>query len=146
MRTDEIFNMYVTKEGTVEMVKKKVDPKLEPIIDKIEEFDPERAERLRVNYGGVITETSTGSDRVVVGNVSIKPTVKPPGQHSYKVCGNCGKKGAYNYGPLTEPVEYCKYCNPRKAWKKQPELTVTTLSNVPPAKPWYAKLFGFLKG
>ena len=145
--------MYVTKEGTVEMVNKKVDPKLEPIIDKIEEFDPERAERLRVNYSGANLE-DTGPDRVVVGVRSIKTTatrtiVKPPGQHSYKVCGNCGKKGAYNYGlnkPLTESVEYCKYCNPRKAWKKQPELTVTTLSNVPPAKPWYAKLFGFLKG
>ena len=131
------------------MSRKKVDPKLEPILDKIEEFDPERAERLRKNYGGVVTETSTGSDRVVSGNVSIKPTVKPPGQHGYKICSKCGKKGAYNYGPLgsVRPhTEYCKYCNPRKAWKKQPELTVTTLSNVPPAKPWYAKLFGFLKG
>ena len=33
------------------MVKKTVDPKLEPILDKIEEFDPERADRLRDSYG-----------------------------------------------------------------------------------------------
>jgi hypothetical protein len=31
------------------MVKKEVDPLLEPVLDKIESFDPERADRLREN-------------------------------------------------------------------------------------------------
>ena len=125
------------------MVKKDVDPKLEPILDKIEEFDPERADRLRDNYGkepeecpvhgyacptphgkvppigrSVVTETTTSSDGLVISKhtVPVKRVPRPKGQQNYRVCTHCSKKGAYS----SDNAEYCKYCHPRKAWKNVP--------------------------
>ena len=77
------------------MVKKEVDPKLEPVLDKIESFDPERSDRLRENYGkepeacpvhdkvpmpngilsgvgrSVVTETTTSSDGLVISKNTV---------------------------------------------------------------------------
>ena len=146
------------------MVKKKVDPLLEPVLDKIEEFDPERADRLRDNYGkepdacpvhdpapmphgilsGVVTETTTSPDGMVYSKHTIptsllpkadKP-VKPKQQRDdYKICTHCGKKGAYLYDSL----EFCKYCRPKKSWKNIPAGLLKPVAE-PKKKSWLARL------
>jgi hypothetical protein len=170
------------------MVKKDVDPKLEPILDKIEGFDPERADRLRDNYGkepeecpvhekvpmpngilsgagrSVVTETTTSSDGLVISKhtVPVKrvPKAKSPevtkqrkGQQNYRVCAQCGKKGAYSvevsrtdyergkYNRYPN-VEYCKYCHPRKAWKGVDISIDATLGTLikPAKKSWLDRL------
>lgn len=137
------------------MVKKKVDPLLEPVLDKIEGFDPERADRLRDNYGkesdmphgilsGVVTETTTSPDGMVYSKHTIptsllpkadKP-VKPKQQRDdYKICTHCGKKGAYLYDSL----EFCKYCRPKKSWKNIPAGLLKPVAE-PKKKSWLARL------
>ena len=144
------------------MVKKEVDPKLEPVLDKIESFDPERSDRLRENYGkepeacpvhdkvpmpngilsgvgrSVVTETTTSSDGMVISKhtVPVKRVPRPKGQQNYRVCTHCSKKGAYLYGSL----EFCKYCRPRKKWKNIPEGLLEPAAE-PKKKSWLARLF-----
>ena len=117
------------------MPKKKVDPKLEPILDKIEGFDPERADRLRDNYGkesepcpvhdkvpmpngilsgggrSVVTETTTSSDGLVISKhtVPVKRVPRPKGQQNDQVCAQCGKKGAYSVEVSRADYERGKY-------------------------------------
>jgi len=145
------------------MVKKTVDPKLEPILDKIEEFDPERADRLRDSYSeepdalphgilsGVViagheaaTETTTGPDAVLHRTVYSKRTILLPKRQrsNYKICTHCGKKGAYLYGSL----ELCKYCRPKKSLENipagllKPDGGPLKLSAEPKKKSWLARL------
>ena len=131
------------------MVKKEVDPLLEPVLDKIESFDPERADRLRENNTtrrvlevtaeGPKVTTVTVPDITVAKPVPVKPKPnksKLNGRHDYKICTHCSKKGAYLYGSL----EFCKYCRPRKKWKNIPEGLLKPAAE-PKKKSWLARLF-----
>ena len=124
------------------MVKKKVDPKLEPVLDKIESFDPERADRLRDNYG---EEPDALPHGILSGVVAEKPA--KPGHRSYynyRFCNHCAKKGAYTQASSGE--EFCKYCRPKKKSEIIPAALLKPyggslkLSAEPKKKSWLARL------
>tara|TARA_Y100000310_G_scaffold77161_1_gene73708 strand:+ start:228 stop:686 length:459 start_codon:yes stop_codon:yes gene_type:complete len=149
------------------MVKKDVDPKLEPILDKIEEFDPERADRLRDNYGeepdacpvhdpapmphgilsGVVTESTTGPDGLVVRKHTVPVKRVPKAQkpaapkrsnyYNYRFCNHCGNKGAYTQ--VSSGKEFCKYCRPKKSLKNIPAGLLEPTAE-PKKKSWLARL------
>ena len=135
------------------MVKKEVDPLLEPVLDKIESFDPERADRLRENNTtrrvlevtaeGPKVTTVTVPDVTVAKPVPVKPKPKPSGRNDYKICTHCGKKGAYLDDKLSirgAVKEFCKYCRPKKKWKNIPEGLLEPAAE-PKKKSWLARLF-----
>ena len=135
------------------MVKKDVDPLLEPILDKIESFDPERADRLRENNATrkVLEVTAEGPkvttleampepDVTVTKPVPVKPKPRQNGRHDYRFCNHCGKKGAYTFKSAFETLEFCKYCRPRKKWKNIPAGLLKPAAE-PKKKSWLARLF-----
>jgi hypothetical protein len=134
------------------MAKKKVDPLLEPVLDKIEEFDPERADRLRENNADpryqerAILEMTADGPRVTRVSVP-EPEVTMPTpvpavkkqRHDYRFCNHCGKKGAYTLKSAFETLEFCKYCRPKKKWNDIPAgLLEPTVE--PKKKSWLARL------
>ena len=148
------------------MVKKKVDPLLEPVLDKIESFDPERADRLRENNADpcyqerAILEMTADGPRVTRVSVP-EPEVTMPTpvpavkqqRDDYRFCNHCGKKGAYTFksmianagaglAQVVETLEFCKYCRPKKKWKNIPhELLKPSMPIAEPKKGWLARLF-----
>ena len=112
------------------MPKKEVAPKLEPILDKIEEFDPDRSDRLRENYGkepeacpvhdkvpmpngilsgvgrSVVTETTTSSDGLEISKHTV-PVKRVPKAKSPEVTKQ--RKGQQNY-------RVCTHCSKKGAY------------------------------
>ena len=131
------------------MVKKEVDPLLEPVLDKIESFDPERADRLRENNTTrrVLEVTAEGPKVTTVHIADTKPVPvkskpKQSGRHDYKICTHCGKKGAYLDDRLSirgAVEEFCKYCRPKKKWKNIPAGLLKPAAE-PKKKSWLARL------
>tara|TARA_Y100000310_G_C20126763_1_gene553996 strand:+ start:60 stop:533 length:474 start_codon:yes stop_codon:yes gene_type:complete len=110
------------------MPKKEVDPKLEPILDKIEEFDPDRSDRLRENYGkepevcpvhdkvpmpngilsgvgrSVVTETTTSSDGLVISKHTVPVKRVPKAEKPVKP-----KQQRHDY-------RFCNHCGKKGAY------------------------------
>ena len=67
----------------------------------------------------------------------------------YKVCGHCGKKGAYLYTPMADgqrtgvSQSFCRYCRPRKAWMNLP--TGLPEPRREESRSPFSRLFGFLR-
>ena len=111
------------------MVKKEVDPLLEPVLDKIESFDPERSDRLRENYGkepeacpvhdkvpmpngilsgvgrSVVTETTTSSDGMVISKHTVPVKRVPKAEKPVK----SKPSGRHDY-------KICTHCGKKGAY------------------------------